>query len=274
MRGGAYHGMVLVVALLQKVLVIVAPLVATCILAGEGLASQEKAGVADLLLLNVDGTRETWAAPSLEVDNTAFSLSVSILSGAGTSLAPTRSPCSWSSLGKVVVVPNGHSEGIMQARVVNRSSSTSDNPTSVSKGRSALWRAKAKVIKWKLATIPAAEAMKRDSLHGCAETFINGCGHLIHEPINGRVGQCLQLVQCLFPQLLKGLEGTLLALHIGHFHLFHLVGHLVGFGSKVSHHTVPCPGDADRSSDQPSNPKEPVSLVPSGHKCPQVGILT
>ena len=53
-----YHGMILVVALLWKVLVIVAPFVATCTLAGEGLASREKAGVADLLLLNVDGTWE------------------------------------------------------------------------------------------------------------------------------------------------------------------------------------------------------------------------
>ena len=86
----------------------------------------------------------TQAAPSLEVDDTAFSLLVSTLSGAGTSSAPTRSPCSWSGLGKVVVarsqpVPNGYSEGIMWARVVNRLSSTSDNPTSVSKGRSAFW---------------------------------------------------------------------------------------------------------------------------------------
>ena len=80
----------------------------------------------DLLLLNVDGARETRATPSLEVDDMAFSLLGSTLSGAGTSLAPTRSPCSWSGLGKVVVVPNGHSEGITRARVVNRSSSTSD----------------------------------------------------------------------------------------------------------------------------------------------------
>ena len=107
-------------------------------LVGEGLASQEKAGVADLLLLNVDGAREIQATPSLEVDDMAFSLSVSTLWGAGTSSAPTRSPCSWSGLGKVVVVPNGHSEGIMQAKVVNKSSSTSDNPNSTSKGKSAL----------------------------------------------------------------------------------------------------------------------------------------
>ena len=71
--------MILVVALLQKVFVIVAPFVATCALAGKGLASWEKAGVADLLLLNVDGARETRATSSLEVDDMAFSLSVSTL---------------------------------------------------------------------------------------------------------------------------------------------------------------------------------------------------
>ena len=52
----------LVIMLLWKVLVIVAPLVATCTLVGEGLASWEKAGVANLLLLNDDGTQETQAA--------------------------------------------------------------------------------------------------------------------------------------------------------------------------------------------------------------------
>ena len=158
-RGGVYHGVILVVTLLRKVLVIVSPFVATCALAGEGLASREKAGVADLLLLNVNGARETQATP-LEGDDMAFSLSVSTLWVARTSLASTRSPCSWSGLGKVVVVPYGYSEGIRWAKVVNKSSSTSDNPNSTSKGKSALWRAKAKVIEQKLATIPAAEAMK------------------------------------------------------------------------------------------------------------------
>ena len=39
MRGGVYHGVILVVVPLPKMLVIVAPFVATCVLAGEGLAS-------------------------------------------------------------------------------------------------------------------------------------------------------------------------------------------------------------------------------------------